>query len=95
MHWGRISARRALEAIVAVLRGGSSTAFRADGYNGTWIPSLSPRASSRFPSRASNTMEERYEGAEDAASLEQCARGEISRAELDRRLRTDLMPTRE
>ena len=40
--------------------------------------------------RANNAMEGLYEGENDAVLLDAFARGEIDRAELDRRLRADL-----
>ena len=40
--------------------------------------------------RMNNAMEGLYESSRDAAALDAFARGEIDRAELDRRLRADL-----
>ncbi|MBW8077070.1 MAG: hypothetical protein GJU76_03130 [Gallionella sp.] len=40
--------------------------------------------------RANNAMEGLYESAADAAALDQYARGEIDRAEFDRRIRENL-----
>jgi len=51
---------------------------------------ISVRIQALREARANNAMEGLYESAEDAAALEQYARGEIDRAELDRRLRADL-----
>ena len=51
---------------------------------------ISVRIQALREARANNAMEGLYESAEDAAALDAFARGEIDRAELDRRLRADL-----